>query len=61
MPASERTGLSALLEPLQEVCRAHEGGKASYAAALCTRLIESYLEVRLLCVVCVGWFVWLQA
>ncbi|PRW58200.1 acetyl- carboxylase 1-like isoform A [Chlorella sorokiniana] len=44
--ASERAGLSTLLEPLQEACRAHSGGKGSYAAALCTRLIESYLEVE---------------
>ena len=35
------------------MCRAHAGGKGSYAAALCTRLIESYLEVRLGCVVMV--------
>lgn len=46
VPASERAGLAVLLEALQEVCHAHAGGKGSYAAALCTRLIESYLEVR---------------
>lgn len=45
-PAGERAGLSALLEPLQEVCKAHAGGKGGYAAALCTRLIDSFLEVR---------------
>ena len=45
VPASERLGLAGLLEPLQEVCKAHAGGKGGYAAALCTRLIQSYLEV----------------
>ncbi|KAL4426359.1 hypothetical protein ABPG77_004653 [Micractinium sp. CCAP 211/92] len=45
-PASERSSLAGLLEPLQEVCRAHAGGKEGYARLLCTRLMESYLEVE---------------
>ena len=45
-PASERASLAGLLEALQEVCRAHAGGKEAYAAALCTRLLEGFLEVE---------------
>lgn len=44
--AAERGGLAVLLEPLQDLCRAHAGGKGTYATALCARLIESFLEVE---------------
>ncbi|PSC75189.1 acetyl-carboxylase 1-like [Micractinium conductrix] len=45
-PAGERAALSALLEALKEVASAHAGGKEGYATALCTRLIEGFLEVE---------------
>ncbi|KAL4859471.1 Acetyl-CoA carboxylase 1 [Chlorella vulgaris] len=46
LDGGERASLAALLEPLQEVCRAHAGGKREYARALCTRLMESFLAVE---------------
>ncbi|EFN59405.1 hypothetical protein CHLNCDRAFT_56737 [Chlorella variabilis] len=42
----ERASLAALLEPLQEVCGAHAGGKEEYARALCARLMEAFLAVE---------------
>jgi acetyl-CoA carboxylase/biotin carboxylase 1 len=45
-PEDERAALAGLLEPLQEACRAHAGGKQGYARSLCTRLMEAFLAVE---------------
>jgi hypothetical protein len=44
--AGEAPALGMLLEPLQEVCRAHADGKGEYARTLCTRLLGAFLEVE---------------
>lgn len=42
----ERSALAALLEPLQEVARAHAGGKEEYARRVATGLLQKFLEVE---------------
>ena len=43
---AERTGLAALLEPLQDVARAHVGGKEEFARRMTTELLQAYLAVE---------------
>jgi acetyl-CoA carboxylase/biotin carboxylase 1 len=42
----ERAALAALLEPLQEVARAHAGGKEEFARRVASALLESYLATE---------------
>ena len=44
--SGERMALSALLEPLQEVARAHSGGKEAFARKVASQLLVSFLQVE---------------